>query len=217
MVYDVKVIALLPIDFTFHFNQTAVTHGWLAGEASYQSSSKYVENDTLWTQSTAKERASLIRHMVIEDLKKEGYDKTSGLTDVPLYNSETNEFVMISSMNPLWSAEGEEPKTLADLDDEALQKSIEQLCGKMKSTTDGLDKVTTKKENNGTTTKTEKNCSGASNKIVLVIPEDQGLKEKIEKIISNSNTNGVTIEVIPSYGNGASATDNSQSSGGQKE
>jgi len=215
--YDVKVIALLPIDFTFHFNQTAVTHGWLAGEASYQSSSKYVENDTLWTQSTAKERASLIRHMVIEDLKKEGYDKTSGLTDVPLYNSETNEFVMISSMNPLWSAEGEEPKTLADLDDEALQKSIEQLCGKMKSTTDGLDKVTTKKENNGTTTKTEKNCSGASNKIVLVIPEDQGLKEKIEKIISNSNTNGVTIEVIPSYGNGASATDNSQSSGGQKE
>lgn len=30
--YDVKVIALLPIDFTFHFNQTAITHGWLAGD-----------------------------------------------------------------------------------------------------------------------------------------------------------------------------------------
>ncbi len=33
--YDVKVIALLPIDFSFHFEQTAITNGWLAGESSY--------------------------------------------------------------------------------------------------------------------------------------------------------------------------------------
>lgn len=36
--YDVKVITLLPIDFTFHFNQTAVTHGWLSGESSADAS-----------------------------------------------------------------------------------------------------------------------------------------------------------------------------------
>lgn len=118
--YDVKVIPLLPLDFSFHFNQTAVTHGWLAGEQSYQSGSKYIENDTLWTKSTVNERASVIRHMVIDDMVKEGYAKTTGLTDVQLYSSESNEFVMISSMNPLWSAEGEDPLTLADLDDVAL-------------------------------------------------------------------------------------------------
>lgn len=215
--YDVKVIALLPIDFSFHFNQTAVTHGWLAGEQSYQSSTKYIENDTLWTKSTVSERSSLIRHMVIDDLTDEGYAKTTGLTDVQLYNSQTNEFVMISSMNPLWSADGEDSKTLADLDDVALQDSIERLCGKMKSTTDGLNKVTTKTENNGTTQKTENTCSGATNKIVLVIPEDKGLKEKIESVIANSNTNGVTIEVVPSYGNGANSTAVPEEEGGTGE
>lgn len=38
--YDVKVIALLPIDFTFHFSQTAITHGWLAGDVSVQNLSE---------------------------------------------------------------------------------------------------------------------------------------------------------------------------------
>lgn len=32
--YDVKVIALLPIDFEFHFSQNAITHGWGAGDGS---------------------------------------------------------------------------------------------------------------------------------------------------------------------------------------
>ncbi len=215
--YDIKVIPLLPIDFTFHFNQTAVTHGWLSGEQSYQSSAKYVENDTLWTKSTVSERASLIRHMVIDDMTGEGYAKTTGLTDVQLYNSESNEFVMISSMNPLWSAQGEDPLTLADLDDVALTDSIERLCGKMKSTTDGVNKITTKTTTNGTTTKTEHDCSGASNKIVLVIPEDEGLKEKIDSIIANANTNGVTIEVVPSYGKGANSTKETTGEGGTGE
>jgi len=204
--YDVKVIALLPIDFHFHFNQTAITHGWLAGEVTFQTAEKVIENETLWTQSTVTERANLIRHMVIADLQKEGYEKTTGLTDVQLYNADSNQFVMISSMNPLWSAEGEDAKTLADLDDDALREQIERLCGKMKSTTDGVNKITTKKEKDGSVTKTEHNCTDASNKIMLVIPEDDGLKEKIEEIISSAKTNGVEIEVVPSYGKGARAT-----------
>lgn len=215
--YDVKVIALLPIDFSFHFNQTAVTHGWLNGDQGFQSSAEYVENDTLWTNSTVNERASLIRHMVIEDMADQGYEKTTGLTDVQLYNKDKNEFVMISSMNPLWSAQGDDPITLEDLDDEALKDSIERLCGKMTSTTSGVNKITTKKESNGTTTKTENNCSGASNKIILVIPQDEGLKEKVESIIADANTKGVTIEVVPSYGNGANSTEINAEEGGTGE
>lgn len=205
--YKVKVIALLPIDFSFQFHQTAVTHGWLAGESSYQKSSSYKDNDTLWTKSTVQERSSLIRHMAIDDMEKEGYSKTTKLTDVQLYNAEKNEFAMIASMNPLYSSEDEETKTLADIDEAAVQKGIEQLCGKIQSTTDGLTKVTTKTQVNGAVTKTENACGGAKNKIVLVIPEDDGLKEKIEAIIEKSNTNGVTIEVIASYGNGAKQTE----------
>lgn len=40
-----------------------------------------------------------------------------------------------------------------------------------------------------------------------MIPEDEGLKEKIEKVIADADTRGVTIEVVPSYGKGASKTE----------
>ena len=94
------------------------------------------------------------------------------------------------------------------MDPDALREAIERLCGKMCSTTDGLDTVTTKsKDANGDTTKTEYDCSGASNKLVLVIPEDPGLREAIEAIIAEANTRGVTIEIVPGYGNGASQTE----------
>lgn len=213
--YDVKVIALLPIDWQFHFNQTAVTHGWLAGDVSFKSAdkTKYTDNDTLWTQSTPQERAKFIRHMVIQDEVDEGYEQTVGLTDVQLYNEENNEFVMISSMNPLYTKEGEPPMKIEDLTDSVLKESIEDLCGKIKSTTDGVHSVTTKTKNNdGSTSKQTYDCSDASNKIILVIPEDPGLKEKIESIIAESYTRGVNIEVVPSYGYGARQTETSTES-----
>lgn len=201
--YDVKLIALLPIDFKFHFNQSAVTCGWSAGDVSFESAEEYVENDTLWTKATIQERSNMIRSMGIAEYSKDGYYKTSGLTDVQMFNPDKNEFVMFASMNPLYSGEGQDTLTLADLDDEALKNNIERLSGKMASTTDGLKKVKIKKDSNGSTTKQEINCAGADNKIVLVVPQDEGLKEKIEKIIKDSDTKGVEFEVIASYGNGA--------------
>lgn len=202
--YDVKVIALLPIDWTFHFNQTAITHGWLGGEVSFKGSKKYIENDSLWTQATVKERSSLIRHLVIADMTLEGYAKVSKMTNIHLYNASKNQFMTVASMNPLYTAPDEEPITVADLDDEEMQAAIEKLCGNMKAVTDGETKVVTKTENSdGSTTKKEHNCTNASNKIMLVIPEDEGLKEYIEGIIEKSNTRGVIIEVAPSFGIGA--------------
>lgn len=212
--YDVKVVALLPINVTYHFNQTAITHGWLAGEVSFDSSEKYItsddkENDTeknqsLWIQATVEERAELIRHMVIDEKLDEGYKKTSGLTDVQLYNPECNNFIMISSFNPLWSADDEPVKSVEDVDEAAIRLTIERLCGKMKSTTDPQKSVKTKTlKSDGSTVKEEHNCEKATNKIILVIPSDEGLKEKIERIISTSKTHGIDIEVSPSFGTGA--------------
>lgn len=204
--YDVKVIALLPLDFKFHFHQRAATHGWLCGEVSFKSVAQYSNTDSIWTNKTVQERVSDIRSKEIADMLLEGYQKTSGLTDVQLYNPETNEFVMISSMNPLYSPEGEPALSVSDLNADTLKASIETLCGKMNSTTDGLTTVKTKTETNGQTTKTDNDCSNASNTIVLVIPEDPGLQEAMEKIIAESNTNGVNIVLQPDYGNGANQT-----------
>lgn len=205
--YDVKVISLLNIDIVFHFNQTSKTNGWLAGEASYKGSTEYVDNETLWTQATVSERTSLIRNMAIADMQKEGYEKVSGMTNVQLYSAAKNQFVTISSMNPLYTPEGEEPKTVEQLNADEMKMAIESLCGKMLSVTNGENKVNTKVEVNGTTTKKENNCTNASNKIVLVIPEDEGLKEYIENVVAEANTRGVAVEVVASYGNGANKTE----------
>ena len=207
--YDVKVIPLLPINSKFHFTQSAITHGWFAGDMEFKTKDKdkYEQNKSIWVESTVNERASFIRHMAIKDLEDDGYVQTKGLTDVQMFNKEKNEFVMISSMNPLWSAEGEPPKTLDDLDDDAIRESLERLCGKMASTTDGLNKVKTKvNKSDGTTETKEENCTNAKNTIYLVIPTDEGLEDRIRSIMDSADTRGVNIELIPSYGNGARAT-----------
>lgn len=208
--YGVKVIALLPIDFTFQFNQTAVTQGWLAGEDSYRTTQAALEataNNNIWNQGTTAERSDLIRHQGIAEMKEDGYKQTTGLTDVQLYNEQEKEFVAIYSMNPLYSPEGDETKTLDDINKDVIKEQIEYICGSMVSTTEGKTRVqvkTTKKD--GSTEKKEYDCANASNKIVLVIPQDEGLDDLIESIIKESECRGVTIEIQKAYGNGARTT-----------
>ena len=215
--YDVKVITLLPIDFSFHFCQSAVTCGWSATELNFTSAKKFAENKTLWTKSTVNERSSYIRHDVIANKEKEGYAKvaSSGSISPHMYNKDKNEFLMISSMNPLYSGDGESAKTLDDISDTALKNQIEVLCGKLKNSTENRTSVTTKNTVNGTTTKTEHSCKDATNRIILVIPEDPGLKEKFEEVIKQCDTRGVTVEVVSSYGNGAQKTEVTQAGGAE--
>lgn len=203
--YKVKVIPLLPIKHDFTFTQTAVTHGWLGGSLTYKDTEKKAKEDkgntanadTIWTKATISERVELIRHMGIEDMKAKGYSKTKGLTDVQAYNSSKNDFVMISSMNPLYS-NSEKAVTVADIDEEALQRSIVNLSGKIRSTTSGLKSVNVSDVKGNQTV----DCSGATNTVVLVIPEDKGLKEKIEAVIKKTDTKGVKFDIVASYGTG---------------
>ena len=218
--YDVKVIALLPIDFTFHFEQTAITHGWLAGDASYQSDTEkgkhYEENETLWTEATVKERTDYIRNLAFKTLKDEGYHSLAYPynSDGILYNPETKEFVMPRSWNPLG---GEINKTLDDLNDEVLKDYIINLCGAMNSNEFGGN-VTVKKENiDGSSTKESVDCSGATKKIIITIPEDEGLKEKLEAIIDTIDTDGVEIELNPNYGSGVKQVLVEDQEGGTQE
>lgn len=205
--YDVKVIALLPIDFSFHFEQTAITHGWLAGEATYVSDKEkgdeYVANETLWTQATVKERTEYIRNLAFRELKSQGYYSLAYPynTDGILYHKDNKEFVMPCSWNPL---SGQENVKVEELNEKVMQDYIEELCGTINRFG---KKVTIKKDkSDGSTEKEEVECSGAKKKIIITIPEDDGLKEKIESVIAKSDTDGVTIELIQNYGNGAKQT-----------
>ncbi len=205
--YDVEVLPLLPIDFTFHFCQTAVTTAWGAGNISFEvEKSKYKDetNSTLWTDASVTERATYIRHREIDTLEANGYMKTRGLTDVPMYNPTTNTFAMISSMNPLYSSENDRTKTLDDISETAIRQGIEQLCGDMLSTTNGISKISLKtKDGYGNNTTIEKNCENSKKEIILVVPVDEGLKDKIEAIVNKSNTRGCKVIVVSGYGKGA--------------
>lgn len=231
--YKVKIIALLPIDFEYEFTQTAITNGWLCGDSSYKSAEDFVNseesgnknaeeigelvaNNSIWNTATVSERSSLIRNLAIKDLQAEGYEKTSGLTDVQLYNKAKNEFVMIASMNPLYSAPDAETLTVSDIDEAAVKEGIERLCGKIASTTDGRTEIKTKKQADGKTNTHD--CTKASKKIILVIPEDEGLVGEVQAIINGVNTRGVTIELVPDYGKGANkvpGTNTDKGNGGE--
>lgn len=217
--YDVKVIALLPIDFSFHFEQTAITNGWLAGESSYVSNAvkgeEYVNNDTLWTQASAKERTEYIRNLAFKDLKSQGYYSLAYPynTDGILYNTDTKEFVMPRSWNPF---SGEEDVSVDELNETVMKNYIEKLCGTMNSNSFGKS-ITIKKENaDGSSKKESVDCSGASKKIIITIPEDKGLKEKIEAVIARSDTDGVKIELVSNYGNGAKQSVIEKEEGGKE-
>ena len=207
--YDVKVIALLPIDFSFHFEQTAITHGWLAGDASFVSDKKkgeeYVANETLWTQATTKERTEYIRNLAFKDLKSQGYHPLAYPynTDGILYHPDNKEFVMPRSWNPLG---GQENVKVDELNEKVMQDYIEELCGTINSNEFGSTVTIKKDKSDGSTEKKDVNCNGAKKKIIITIPEDEGLKEKIEKVIAKSDTDGVTIELVQNYENGAKQT-----------
>lgn len=207
--YDVKVIALLPIDFSFHFEQTAITHGWLTGEAFYAGNKEkvdnYVENNTLWTQATTKERVDYIRNLAFKDLKSQGYYSLAYPynTDGILYNPDSKEFVMPRSWNPL---SGDENVSVDELNETVMKNYIEELCGTINSNEFGSTVTVKKEKADGSTEKADVDCGDATKKIIITIPEDEGLKEKIEAVIAKSDTDGVSIELVPNYGNGAKQT-----------
>ncbi len=209
--YDVDVIALLPIDFAFHFNQTAITHGWLNGEDSYRTTLEVIESedtDSIWVHGSISERSSLIRKQGIKELIDEGYDQVAmdSFSDIHAYSPSKNEFAAIHSSNPLYSAEGEATLTLDDINEDVEREKIEEWCSGAAETASSVDKVYTKKTENGTTTKTLNDCTDATVKVIIVIPEDEGLKEKYQAIVDSANTHGVTVELVTSYGNGARTT-----------
>lgn len=206
--YDVKVIALLPIDFSFTFNQSAITQGWFAGENSYrtvQDRLQVTANNTVW-QGGLQERVDLIRHQGISEYTSQGYGQVCGSSyqHVQVYSETNNEFVGFTSMNPLYSAPGDRTLTLDDLNDTALRDQIKQMCAGVSAQTERLDEVTVKKKGaNGQMTKSTYDCSDAKTRVIITIPEDDGLKERMESIVAGMDTYGVVIEFNASYGKGA--------------
>ena len=202
--YKMKLLQLLPIPFEFHFTQTAVTKGWLQGDgtASGSTPQQKLENivstrgNSVWNAATGSEREKLIRSMGIDSLKDEGYYGVSGQTYIHAYDSSTNTFAMIRSYNPLASVD-----SVSKVDKAEIRKYLENVQGQMVSNTDNIHTIKIKKQDANGNLKTEEvNCSGTNvKKVIVVIPEDEGLQEIFTQVISEMGSS-VQFEIQPGYG-----------------
>jgi len=202
--YKMKLLQLLPISFEFHFTQTAVTKGWLQGDSTATGITPQekletivsTRGDSVWNAATGSEREKMIRSMGIDSLKDEGYYGVSGQTYIHAYDSATNTFVMVRSYNPLSSAD-----SVSNVDKAKIQEYLKNLEGQIVSTTDNIHTIKVKKQDANGNLKTEElNCSGANTKkVIVVIPEDEGLKAVFDQVISEMGSN-VQFEIQPGYG-----------------
>ena len=201
--YKVKLLQLLPIDAEFTITQSAVTKGWLHGDMSSSGNSAPEKlaamtknGESIWNNKTASERNDMIRHMSIEQLKKEGYDGVSSETYIHAYNSTTKTFVMIRNSNALAGVD-----SLEDVNRGYIKQELEQYVSQMKSSTDNKKTVKVKQQNaNGDFVVNEVQVFGEqTNKVIVVIPEDEGLKAIYEEVAKNLGSD-VVFEFQPNYG-----------------
>lgn len=209
--YRIKLIELLGVDVEFTITQSAVTKGWLhgdgtelaAGSAESKLEALKANGDSIWNAATLSERVDLIRHMGIEELKAEGYYGVSGETHIQAYEPHTETFVMISSANPLYGI-----TSIYDIDKEAVKENVERLAAQMSSATDNKQKINVKYLDSYGNLKTKTcRCEGTkTKKVILVIPEDAGLKEIYQTAIDELDTD-VIFEIQQSYGTALKAAD----------
>ena len=205
--YKVKLLQLLPIDVEFTITQSATTRGWLHGDKTSDSASEVVEklkNDTkvtksVWNSQSINERNKSIRTLELDKLKNQGYVGVSGETYIQAYEESTNTFALIAMCNPVYGVNG-----IDEIDKASVSENIERLAAQIKSSTDNRLTITVKvKDENGNMTTRKVDCSRSSinTKIILIVPEDAGVKEYVQDVIQESGYSSI-FSVNAGYGSG---------------
>lgn len=205
--YKIKLLQLLPIDIDFTITQSATTRGWLHGDKTSNSAADLVENlkndpdvaTSLWNSQSVNERNKAIRTLELEKLKNAGYAGVSGETYVQAYNPDDNTFAMIALCNPIYGVDG-----VDKIDKESVEADIKRLVAQMNSATDNRQSITIKvKDDKGNMTTEKKDCTKTTinKKIVLIVPEDTGVREYVQKIVTDSGYSGM-FSVEARYGTG---------------
>ncbi len=203
--YKIKLIPLLPLDFTFTFEQVASTYGWSAGDISFRTiedieNSPFNEDGSaVWNQTSQTERNNIINSYITDELSAQGYSEVYGVDQLDLYNPDLNEIIKISSMDPFSGAGG--PTSVDEIDETIIINSLKALASSMNASVDNLSEITINKPSQDSDYTTYGN-NNVFKKVVIVIPEDEGLKEEIERIITEMGEQNVVFEVRSEFGNG---------------
>ena len=187
--YKVKIIQLLPINIELSITQTAATKGWLHGDKTSNSALDLVTQDpdnpasSVWNSNSLNERNKAIRGMVLKELKAAGYKGISGETYIQAYDESTNTFAYVAVSNPLYGV-----NSVSEIDRASVEADIKRQVAQMMSATDNRHEVTVKeKDAKGNVVTRTVDCSQSQSqpKIVLIVPEDEGLKAYVEGVIND--------------------------------
>ena len=216
--YKIKLPLLLPIDVEYSITQTAKTKAWLHGDGGVVKDSttrieqieKVADGSTIWNNCSVNERSQLIVSDKVAALKQDGYYAVSSETHIKAYDKTTNTAVLIGSSNPLYGI-----KSISEIDDAALREDIRRKANQIKSATDNKTYITIKKpDSKGNIVTEQVDCTKTELKatMILVVPEDEGLKAHIEKIIAEEGYAG-WFEVETGYGSNLTTATNAGNGG----
>lgn len=205
--YKVKLLQLLPIDIEFTITQSATTRGWLHGDKTSNSAADLVESlksdpdvaTSVWNSQSVNERNKAIRTLELEKLKSQGYVGVSGETYIQAYDEATNTFALIAMCNPIYGVDSTDK-----IDKKSVEDDIKRIAAQINSATDNRQTVTVKvKDANGNMTTKQIDCSKSTinKKIVLIVPEDSGVKEYVQGVINECGYSGI-FSVEAGYGTG---------------
>ena len=205
--YKVKLIQLLPIDIELSITQSAATKGWLHGDKTSNSALDLVSQDSenanvlssVWNSQSINKRNEAIRHLELEKLKALGYKGISGETYIQAYDESTNTFAFVAISNPLYGV-----NSVSEIDRAAVEADIKRQVAQMMSSTDNRREVTIKETDaNGNVVTRTVDCSqtAINTKIVLIVPEDEGLKTYMENVIKELGYSDM-YSVEAGYGTG---------------
>ena len=140
----------------------------------------------------------MIRRQALKEIvDNEGYNTVSGETYIQAYNRSTNTFTQVVVSNELFKK-----NSVDEVDMVLLKQQLEKCASTMESTVSTRTDITIKKVINNRTEKEKINLDDKGEKklkVILVIPEDPGLKEKYEQVISGLGTN-VNFVIEQGYG-----------------
>lgn len=190
--YDVSVIKLLNIDFTFTFRQVSKTNAWGNGISLInpeQNDPSGSTTGTIWDNPSSTERGKIF---VLEEKKK--YTYTSSGQGFDAYNNAggKNEFVTIMSVDTtLPSYQGAS----------GIKNVLNSNYTKMKDNVSELDATINVQNKSGATVPITSNKDTRTYKVVLIVPDNSDMTVVNQAVNEfKSSHPGVEVEINKDYG-----------------
>lgn len=192
--YDVRVLQLLGIDFTFTIRQCAKTTAWDNGisliSPNQGSSSSSASTDNIWQLPSYTERGKLI---VANEKSAYTYVDSGHGFDAYDNSGGKNEFITFTSIDT----------TLSTYQNAlGIKNRLGTVYRAMKGNVSGLDDEIEVQNQAGETVTVTSNPNTRTYKIVLVVPDDADLALVRQGVADFENANpGATVVIKQGYGN----------------